>query len=111
LAAPKATRVHIPPPNLGGIKRRSIFSGTRPYIEYVECLKKSYNPPEADKRSRWDFLRRHKAFLFRYTATFVPFFSSRELFFEKDKIVLNYGGIQIFWLGLTRIRLKYAVKD
>ena len=41
----------------------------------------------------------------------MPFFSSRELFFEKDKIVLNYGRIQMLWLGLTRIRIKYAVKD
>jgi hypothetical protein len=25
-------KVHIPPPNLGGIKRRSVFSGTRLYM-------------------------------------------------------------------------------
>ena len=48
-------KVHIPPPNLGGIKRRSIFSGTRPYMSYAECLQKYCNPPEADKRSGWDF--------------------------------------------------------
>jgi hypothetical protein len=36
-------KVHIPPPNLGGIKRRSIFSGTRLYMRYAECLKKYYN--------------------------------------------------------------------
>jgi hypothetical protein len=36
-------KVHIPPPNLGGIKRRIIFSGTRPYMSYAECLKKYYN--------------------------------------------------------------------
>jgi hypothetical protein len=30
------------------------------YMQSAESLRKYYNPPEADKRSRWDFLRRHQ---------------------------------------------------
>ncbi len=47
-------KVHIPPPNLGGIKRRSGFSGTRLYNIVCRVPEKSLQP------SRLDFLRRYQ---------------------------------------------------
>ncbi|MBW2606563.1 MAG: hypothetical protein JRD05_02890 [Deltaproteobacteria bacterium] len=54
---------HIPPLKISGIKRRSGFSGTRQYIQYVEFLKNRYNAVDEtfyDAINKWKIGNTHQ---------------------------------------------------